>query len=1743
MKKLTKTCNKRHLEYIFLLTFVWSLPFFSWSQPYLATNGVPGNISVDDCCNGDFNELSKGESQDYYIPDDAIFNGINALTFSLRGGDGGFAKAGDDCKSVGGDGATVIMTCLLGYENNQLAPGGKIRFIVGKHGEDSSTGGTAGTGGGGGGGTAVLYQASDGDDWVILAVAGGGGGAYQGNLFGGCIDSQKGAGGRDVSSGGKGGGDDGGNGGTNGGAGSTGDGGAFSDAGYGGGAYDGGSGSFSDSDENGAQGYPDGGNGGDNSFGSTSGNYGRGGFGFGGGGSAGGGNPGAGGGGYSGGGSGEAQENGGGGGSYINPDYRHFGSLNAGGSSGSTNHGSVVYMFEEVCTPKIAYLEEVEGFCGNTSLFATAQIQVHTTGTENCDDLFFLISGTGGLNINQTGTFNLAFSGNYTIQIAVSVDGSLNIIDSETITVSIVDVVPPVAKCISSYTIDLLSNPQSFANFEDIINDESYDNCGIASLAVSKSTFGCGDIGTQDVTLTVTDMEGNASQCTTAVTIADTNPSPNLGTLPNITASCAAVVDPPTATDACEGTITGIANGPSAFYTPGTHTINWVYTDSKGNSATQQQTVIISDDSPPTAICPADITIELDPGDCNTTVDYYASSSDNCENQALPVTYTGVTVDNNTFTVPAGTDRLLLVQVANPSSNELSSVTFNGMPLTQVLFLGPNVSLQMWYLLLGSGDAIDGTGQISGLSFGNVVSYITFENVDQDNPFGDSDQGKNKQYLKLEARNKDMIYEGNAQNGPNKVDGLSGQIEIFDQRNSNFYPSLSWGAYKPVNADGIQTLEVDRDYGKRGALVIRARHATSYAFDIDPGSTFEIGTTPVIFTVTDKANQSSVCAFNVTVNDQVDPEITCPDNIILDANLDNNGGCTASTTFEVTATDDCSTPTISQTKGLASGADFPIGTTTNTFVATDGGGRTALCFFTVTVNDTQAPEALCQNKTIQLDANGSASISTTDINDGSNDNCGNIASLSLDVTNFDCDDVGTHTVTLTVKDDYNNTSTCQATVTVQDNIAPTAVCQNVIVQLDANGEGSITAADIGGNSTDICGIGSLSIGKTSFNCDDEGSSNIQLTVKDANNNTSTCNAVVTVQDNIAPVALCQNKTVQLDANGEGSITATDINNNSTDACGISFLSLDNTSYTCTDIGTHTVTLTVEDENDNESTCQATVTVEDNVAPIALCQNHTIQLDAAGTASISTADIDNNSNDACGIASLSLDYTDFACDHVGDNTITLNVTDNNGNNSSCQAIVTVEDDIAPVALCKNHTVALDANGQASISTADIDNGSNDACGITNLSLDNTSFNCNAVGGNNTVTLTVVDNNSNSSTCQASITVEDNTAPTALCKDVIVSLDSEGNGVLSVGEVNNNSYDNCGIASMSISQTQFSCNDLGVKNVTLTVTDVNGHVSTCISNIDTEVGGELTGGWSSNDIGQVTIGNEYWYDPCEYPPLYYVTGSGNNATNMMADNVAFTSYSMCGNATLTAKIESIDPNGYGGLMIREGMSASDKQVSIFSNMSNMLRHEVRYTSNAPKQINSFFRPNSIWLRLERQGDWIFSYSSYDGTNFQYVHGVFLPMQSCVEIGLASFTYLPNAQTETVFSNVSISGSNGGFSANDDGLANTAKPQHLNTETPQNHTTVIPQNHNTITPNNLNLFPNPNQGQFTIQLDKPIEENATVYIYNQYGQQVHSEQLQQGATQLQFYLEQLASGTYWLKMNGASHTIATQVFTVIR
>ncbi len=254
--------------------------------------------------------------------------------------------------------------------------------------------------------------------------------------------------------------------------------------------------------------------------------------------------------------------------------------------------------------------------------------------------------------------------------------------------------------------------------------------------------------------------------------------------------------------------------------------------------------------------------------------------------------------------------------------------------------------------------------------------------------------------------------------------------------------------------------------------------------------------------------------------------------------------------------------------------------------------------------------------------------------------------------------VGTYTVTVTGTDAAGNSATCNSTVIICDNNPPVAVCQPITVTLDASGNATINSTDLDGGSTDNGTIVSIVASQTSFDCTDVGTVTVTLTVTDDGGNVSTCDATVTVVDNTAPVALCQNVTVALDASGNATVTAAQVDNGSNDACGIASLSLSQTSFDCSQVGANTVTLTVTDTNGNVSTCDATVTVVDNTAPIALCQNVTVGLDASGNAVVTAAQVDNGSNDNCGITSISIDPTSFDCSQVGANTVTLTVTDTN-----------------------------------------------------------------------------------------------------------------------------------------------------------------------------------------------------------------------------------------------------------------------------------------------------------------------------------------------------------------------------------------------------------------------------------------------------------------------------------------------------
>jgi len=157
-------------------------------------------------------------------------------------------------------------------------------------------------------------------------------------------------------------------------------------------------------------------------------------------------------------------------------------------------------------------------------------------------------------------------------------------------------------------------------------------------------------------------------------------------------------------------------------------------------------------------------------------------------------------------------------------------------------------------------------------------------------------------------------------------------------------------------------------------------------------------------------------------------------------------------------------------------------------------------------------------------------------------------------------------------------------------------------------------------------------------------------------------------------------------------------------------------------------------------------------PVTICQDVNLNLDSAGTAIIQSSIIDAGSYDFYGIQNTSLSQTTFDCSQTGPNTITFYATSLNGLTDSCQSIVTVIDDILPLAFCHDTILLIDSSCFVSVMPAEIDNGSSDNCALLNFSLSQSSFTCANIGLNQ-VTFTVTDASGNSSQCNSLITVID------------------------------------------------------------------------------------------------------------------------------------------------------------------------------------------------------------------------------------------------------------------------------------------------------------------------------------------------------------------------------------------------------
>ena len=406
-------------------------------------------------------------------------------------------------------------------------------------------------------------------------------------------------------------------------------------------------------------------------------------------------------------------------------------------------------------------------------------------------------------------------------------------------------------------------------------------------------------------------------------------------------------------------------------------------------------------------------------------------------------------------------------------------------------------------------------------------------------------------------------------------------------------------------------------------------------------------------------------------------------------------------------------------------------------------------------------------------------------------------------------------------------SNISGVITIQDIVNPTVVTQPVTVALNAQGTITLLASQVDNGSSDNCGVGTLAVNPSQFNCNNIGANTVTLTVTDDNGNSSSATAIVTVIDTIKPIVNTQNISVYLNAAGQVSITAADVNNGSTDNCGIASMTLDQTNFTCSNTGANTVTLTVTDVNGNVKTNTAIVTVLDTILPTVITQNAILYLNASGQASITAAQINNGSFDNCGVASVVLNQTAFTCTNVGSNTVTLTVTDTKGNVATGNAIVTIVDNTPPTIVVQNINAYLNTGGAVTITPSQVGGGSSDNCSIATMTLNNTTFNCSNLGAN-PVILTVVDPSNNVSTANATITVIDSIQPLLTVPADITVFTNSGCGAFGFPIGSASASDNCSVIS-AITNNAPAFYPVGITNIQYSVTDGSGNTTIKIQKI--------------------------------------------------------------------------------------------------------------------------------------------------------------------------------------------------------------------------------------------------------------------------------------------------------------------------
>jgi hypothetical protein len=467
---------------------------------------------------------------------------------------------------------------------------------------------------------------------------------------------------------------------------------------------------------------------------------------------------------------------------------------------------------------------------------------------------------------------------------------------------------------------------------------------------------------------------------------------------------------------------------------------------------------------------------------------------------------------------------------------------------------------------------------------------------------------------------------------------------------------------------------------------------------------YPIGTTGILWTVTDAGGRKASCGQTITV---LEPDarpavtISCPANVTATAP---DGSCEATisaATIGTPTTNPSDTDvevSAQRGDGQALSDPFPAGTTQITWTAHDNITNTsASCVqnVTVTVNssDTTPPTfvpPLPPNLSVTTStctATLDDELGTAEATDGGA--CG--GSVTITRTGVPANFVfptGTTTVLYTATDASGNTATHLQLVTVTESPAiPPTITAPAGVSVNT-GPGAAICGTVVSNATlgtatanDNCpGVTVVRSGVPAGNIFPVGNTTVTYTATDASGNTAFANQTVTVVDNTVPIVTPPAAVTLFTGAGATTCSVTVSNLDSTlgtgsatDNCpGVGAVTRSGVpAGNVFPLGNTVVTYSATDAHGNTGTATQTVTVVDNTPPLITCSANIIAdfdpaVNGAVVTYVTPVGTDNCSATTAQIAGLPSGAT-FP---VGTTTNTFKVTDGAGNTAQCSFNVTV-----------------------------------------------------------------------------------------------------------------------------------------------------------------------------------------------------------------------------------------------------------------------------------------------------------------------------------------------------------------------------------------------------------------------------------------------------------------------------------------